>query len=354
MSDYIKYNNPDIFLTSLDEHLNKKIEKSEETQHKFTSLKDIYKTEFPKEEWIVEKLIPQGGLTCIGGLPASMKSYFTNYIASCIAQGIPVLDKFPTVKSSILFVDKENRLSQIKHRFHALGVEPSDNIYFLEGNPMLDNPVDLSAICAFIKDHKINLVIIDTLVRSHSQEENNATQMNKVFLALKEITLLKAGVVFIHHFNKRGSGMGSTTDIRELLRGSGDILAMVDSYIALKTIPPFLQLEQGKSRSDELINTILIEPIFTKKTTKFVFTREVEDETRLKRIVVEDEILAILENNSATRKLIHNKLDQYVSPRTIDEALNQLRTRGEVTCYTNGTHEKIYAHVKNNPRADFI
>lgn len=236
MGDYNtrkSFHTPDSFMDELDRRIELKTDDENQPRHKFLSLQDILLTEFEPEEWLVNKLIPKSGITVIGGLPATMKSYFTNYIAACIAQGKPVLDRYKTENVPILFIDKENKLQRIQKRFLKLGIDnvASQQIFFLDSNFLIGNENDLATVCAFIKDHKIGLTVIDTMVRIHTGNENDATEINKVFVGFKEMLLAGSAVLFLHHFNKRQ--VGQTTDVNDQLRGSGDILAMVDSHIAL-------------------------------------------------------------------------------------------------------------------------
>lgn len=345
MSDY---NNRDTLPLLSDDNFFKALDKNLETKGnnevEFKSLDEIISTDYPKEQWLVHKMIPKDGITCIGGLPATMKSYFSNYLALCVAEGKPVMDMLSATSANVLFIDKENKLSRIKDRFLRLDIsaEASKRIFFLNSNFLIDNPNDLGTACAFIKDHDIKLTFIDTLVRVHTLKENEASEMNKVFLAFKEIMLMGSAICFLHHFNKRGS-FGASIDVRDQLRGSGDILAMVDSFVALTRKESFIEVEQAKSRDEVMIPKFLMQPSFEENKTFFNYIREVEQDERIDNIMLGDRILALLSQGSVTRKSLITQLGEEISIPTIDRALSLLKKEERVVTYTNGLRHHIYS-----------
>jgi RecA-family ATPase len=64
------------------------------------------------------------------------------------------------------------------------------------------------------------LMVIDTLTRFHSLDENNASDAKKIMSSLESIAS-KTGcsILFLHHVNK-SSAMGGTTDMQQAARGS--------------------------------------------------------------------------------------------------------------------------------------
>lgn len=348
MTDFSKHSfGNDSFFEKLNESLDTPAEK--EDVYKFLSLDEIIATDYPKEQYFVERLIPKDAITCIGGLPATMKSYFSNYLALRVVSGKDVLGLYKTEPANILFIDKENKLSRIKDRFLRLGIGSNEakKIFYLSSNFIIDNDHDLSASIAFIKDHNIKLTFLDTLVRVHNHEENSASEMNKVFLALKELLLAGSAVCFLHHFNKRGA-FGQATDVKDQLRGSGDILAMVDSFIALTRRENMVEVEQAKSRDELCVPKFLMQPAFEETKTSFTFVRQIEADERIESIFVGDKILSALSQNSYTRKFIINSLESpSCSVHTIDRAIAQLKKEGKIIAFTNGNKEYMYGLNKN-------
>lgn len=358
MNDYKLSKNPqqslhyssDSFMKELDKRVADIEEEQEKPKYDFLSLEQVVLTEYPKEQWLVNRMIPKDGITCLGGLPATMKSYFSNYLALCIAEGKPVFGMYATEPVNILFIDKENKLARIKDRFLRLNIstEVSKRIFFLNSNFLIDNEHDLAAVCAFIKDHEIKLTFIDTLIRVHNRNENEASEINKVFIAFKEMMLSGSGICFLHHFNKRGA-FGASIDVRDQLRGSGDILAMVDSFIALSKKENFIEVEQAKSRDEVMIPKFLMQPVFEETKTFFNYIREVENDERIESVLLGDQILSLLTNNSYTRKYLIEKLEsKTVSLSTIDRALRQLKNEGKISSFGNSTKGKFFTVNKTD------
>lgn len=358
MSDYRKpekpVSTPHDFFDELDVRIERGVQREgEKPMYEFLSGRQILETQFPEESYFVAPLIPKDGITCIGGLPGTMKSYFSNYLALSIIRGENALGKYKTDATNILFIDKENKLRRIQDRFLRLGMgqKESENLYYLTSNFILSDTRDLSAVVGFIRDHKIGLTFIDTLVRVHQYEENSASEMNKVFMALKEILMAGSAVCFLHHFNKRGS-FGQTIDVRDQLRGSGDILAMVDSYIALTRKENYIEVEQAKSRDEVVIPRFLMEPIFEETETSFQYIKDVEEDGRIDNIVLGDRILSMLSVNSVGRQFLLETLKDGGSSRAaIDRAIRQLKDEGKIITYKNGTGDFMYGinnQIRNN------
>ena len=312
-------------------------------QYDFETLSDLYQTEFPPDQWIVEHFLPEQSICCIAGLPGTMKSYFTNYLVSCMIQGKPLLNKFAVKKIPVLFIDKENRRARIKSRLQLLGAPDSKEIYFLRGNFLFDDPSALSVVENFIVSHGIKLVILDTLVRMHQREENDASEMNKVFQGLHRLNVAGATVLFIHHFRKPANGYGAVGDVKEMLRGSGDILAQLDTYFTLQIVDGlFLKCEFGKSRDEGLIKPFLIEAVFEQDATHFTYLKELEQDDRITTIAREDEVFFYICKNNPTRKQLFAAFDGRISTSTIDRIIKILKDTKKITQMTNGNKEFIY------------
>lgn len=312
-------------------------------QYDFETISDLYQTEFPPDQWIVEHFLPEQSICCIAGLPGTMKSYFTNYLVSCMMKNEPLFGKFKTKHIPVLFIDKENRRSRIKSRLQLLGAPDSKEVYFLRGNFLFDDTGAISVVENFIVSHGIKLVILDTLVRMHQREENDASEMNRVFQGLHRLTVAGATVLFIHHFRKPATGYGAVGDVREMLRGSGDILAQLDTYFTLQIVEGlFLKCEFGKSRDEGLIKPFLIEAIFDQDATFFNYLKELEQDDRINTIAREDEIFFYITKNNPTRNQLLAAFEGRISRGAIDRILKILKETAKVVTMTNANKELIY------------
>ena len=74
-------------------------EKSGELKLYPETIKQLYKKEFPPIRWIVDDLIPAGGVTIMSGYASSFKTWLFMEMAVKVAKGEPVFGKFNTMQS---------------------------------------------------------------------------------------------------------------------------------------------------------------------------------------------------------------------------------------------------------------
>lgn len=192
----------------------------------------ILEHDFGEEEWIVEKLITKQGITAFSGNPGDYKTWLTIHIALCVSRGESVFGKFPTIQGDVLVIDEEDHIRLIKGRLILLGAKETDAVHYLSQSGFkADNKDALAAIIEIVREKSIKLVVLDSLVRIHDQEENDASGMSKVFSSIQKMIGAGASVLFTHHHRKQ-QGFGNQNSGQNM-RGSSDILAAVDSHIAV-------------------------------------------------------------------------------------------------------------------------
>ena len=221
---------------------------------------EILAHDFGEEEWTVESLIPKQGMTALSGNPGDFKTWVTIHIALCISRGTPVFGKFNVTQGSVLIIDEEDNLRHLKKRLKLLGAKDTDTIFYLSQNGIkVDDARERDAILEIVKEKKITLLVLDSLVRVHGQDENDAKSMAKVFSSLQKIIGAGASILFTHHHRKQQGFVASNPG--QMMRGSSDILAAVDSHIMLekkRDESDRLILKQPKSRQAEALEPIEI------------------------------------------------------------------------------------------------
>ncbi|MBU0984037.1 MAG: helicase RepA family protein, partial [candidate division Zixibacteria bacterium] len=105
----------------------------------------------------------------------------------------------------------------------------------------------LDSLDALLARMKPGLVIIDSLIRVHSAEENSATDMARVFRKMKRLTV-KYGITIVVADHLRKSIGDESYDIGSALRGSGDKRAFVDTLMLLQISDGALVVHHPKSR----------------------------------------------------------------------------------------------------------
>lgn len=195
------------------------------------NLVDLYEEELPDTRWIVQDLVPLGGITAFTGESNSFKSFLTIALAGNVVNGEQFLGHFPTTQGRVLIVDEENNRRDIRKRFEELGVAPNPDILFVsQGGFRADVGASIEALRTIVEEQKPLLIILDSLIDIHTRNENDASEMNSVFLALKHKLLTdESAIIVIHHHRKPQIGQGSRPG--QSMRGSSGIYAAIDAHI---------------------------------------------------------------------------------------------------------------------------
>ena len=263
--------------------------------YQFVRGKKIIETDYPEQMWLVDGFIPASGMSCLSGSEASYKSWLSHSLALSILRGEDFLGEYETKKGKVLFIDKENTFPFIKKRLLMLGAkaEELEDMFFMQGNFMVNEKDDLAAVCNFINEEKIDLVVIDTLVRVHSLNEDKAGEMSQVFEYLRQFQMRGAAVLVLHHLRKNGSN--GKTEIRDLLRGSSDISARVETHFSMqKTAPRKVQVTMAKNRHLEEMPVFFMEFLSEGNHVSFRKTAQLDGEVD-KQIGLRTEIIVRLQ-----------------------------------------------------------
>lgn len=191
--------------------------------------------ELPEQrvEWLVEGLIPAGGVTLVAGESGTYKTW----LALCLARGVATGTEFlgrTCREAPVLYLDRENPAALVRERLALLWMERLSAVRiwggWLEDQPPAIGDARLVEIARESKP----LIIFDSLIRFHQQDENSATAMSAVMYELRQLANAGAAVVVLHHKPK---GDGSQ------YRGSSDIRAGVDVAFAVSAAASSLDAE---------------------------------------------------------------------------------------------------------------
>lgn len=338
-------------IKSLDLKIAKKYEDYAESLNrdygqKVYSIGEIYEMDLPGQEWIIDSLVPDKSLTAISGAPGSYKSWLSLYLAKCILEGKMVFDRYNTVYGNVLIIDLENNMGLIKDRCKMLSFGGESNLYYWQGEFNIEK--DLERLELLLKEKSIRVLIIDSLVRIHNSDENDARAMSQVLKKLRSLANLGVAVIFVHHSRKQ-SFFGKS-NAGESMRGSSDILAAIDSHLLLEKTSGGVKLSQPKLRAQESIKTLQLRIISEGDKFDFEFVGEVE-ETVNKITEARNAILGLLENNEKPRQEIIETLKGLCGSVTLDKALKGMLAENILSRKVgkDGTH--IYFIVAENPES---
>lgn len=201
---------------------------------------------YPPTTYLVDRLIPTESITILSGQSRSFKTYTLLDIAIAVASHKPLFEHFATTQADVLIINEEDGERLLQQRFQQLGLAKNSNlpiqISALNGFKLNDETVEETIrLCG----DNVKLIIIDSLIRVHNADENSAGQMAKVFAQLRKFT--KAGIAVLITQHHRKGNQHSTGGASEM-RGSTDILAAVDSHVAVRRENYSLTFSQEKQR----------------------------------------------------------------------------------------------------------
>ena len=187
--------------------------------------------------WIVDQRLPAGGLGIIPGKPKAGKSTLSRVLAFHVSRGEPWLG-FATMRGPVIYLALEEKRSEVRAHFEALGATSADPIYLLCATAPDDA---LSRLRREAERRRPVLIIVDPLfrfVRVPAELGNDYSAMSALLEPL--LTLARetgAHVLVVHHLGK-GNREGG-----DAILGSTAIFAAVDTALLLK------RGERGRSLS---------------------------------------------------------------------------------------------------------
>jgi 5S rRNA maturation endonuclease (ribonuclease M5)/archaellum biogenesis ATPase FlaH len=182
----------------------------------------------PDYDWLVQGLICKGDVTLLVGEPNVGKSWVSLSLAVAMAdQQSKWLGYDMAGHGKVLYIDEENPHDVVYHRLKQLGIQQYDNVRYLHRQGIrLDRNFDkiLDEAIAY----EPSLIVLDSLTRFHTKDENNAGEMAKLFNDSINVMCRETGaaILILHHTNKSES---TSSYVRT--RGSSDIGAAVDCGI---------------------------------------------------------------------------------------------------------------------------
>jgi len=156
------------------------------------------------------------------------KSFLSCNMATAMTSGIDFAGFKINSKQKVMILSAEGGYFQNRDRIKKMASEiPEKDLemahYYMACNIKIDNPDDYLRIESQIEQRGVNVLIIDPLIRFHTQDENSSTGMSIIMGKIRElIENMGISVIVIHHTGKRSS-LGA--------RGSSVIMGEYDSAI---------------------------------------------------------------------------------------------------------------------------
>jgi hypothetical protein len=190
---------------------------------------ELLNADLPPLRWLVEGLLPEEGLTILGGKKKLGKSWLCLQLTQAIALGVPCLGR-PTVQGPVAYLCLEDGKRRLKQRLQKQQAAPGLPVVYYTRHPPLDGP-GLGQLLELIDRHRPRLLILDTLAacKTGKTDENAAGPMADLGNALRAVAQqCHLGVLTTHH---HGKGVGG--DPGDDLRGSSALAAAADVNLGM-------------------------------------------------------------------------------------------------------------------------
>jgi hypothetical protein len=316
-----------------------------------TSLEDFIHNPPIAPNPLVHGIIDVGTGVLIGGQANVGKSWLVMDLAVAIASGQSWLDKHKTESGPILMIDEEGTPYGQYERFKMLldGRNVSSvgmPLYLAIGVGIrLDSDVGITRIRRMLERYRPRLVVLDSLVRLHAGDENNAQKMAQFFATTKDLMrTYETTFLFTHHVRKPSL---ESTDPGDLLRGTTEIRAWPDTiFVAVPgSDNQEVILHHVKARYGPRSNPFRVRMQIddTDKTARLAHSGEYEAEGR-SAVATQDRVLKVIidlaeQDELATAEAIAMNVEK--STRVVKDYLRQLVRAGAVDAL-EGTYGPVY------------
>jgi len=134
-------------------------------------------------EWAIDQILPKGSQTHLFGPAGVGKSLLALQLALCCLEGSPFLGQYETQKQRVLWIDYENGKWIMRDRIESYGYKREDFDWFHTNGFRYATYPEIGAlnteeaawsITNYIRDNRIDLVIIDSMGLAFNGDENSS------------------------------------------------------------------------------------------------------------------------------------------------------------------------------------
>lgn len=217
------------------------------------SIHDLLSRSIDPPPPLVHGLVDGGTGVLIAGPPNVGKSWLAFDLALAVATGTPYLG-YQTEQAPVLVIDEEGTEWGDQSRFRMMveGREISKTgdipLHLAIGRRFkLDSPRGIDAVRRMCERYRPKMIIIDSLVRVTTGDENRSRDMEQFFAIAKTIMRnTGAAIVFIHHVRK--ASKDDSLDLGDLIRGSSEIRAFFDTILIAQENQDGVEVHVNKQR----------------------------------------------------------------------------------------------------------
>src|SRR5437773_9630286 len=221
--------------------------------------------------WLVDQRLPAGGLGILPGKPKAGKTTLARWLTLSVARGEPWLGH-ATTRGPVIYLALEEKRSEVRAHFKALGATSTDPIFILCATA----PVDaLARLRREAERRRPVLIIIDPLFRFVRVPAELGNDYSAMTALLEPLLVLAretgAHVLVVHHLGKGERGDG------DAILGSTAIFAAVDTALLMKRTERYRTLSSIQRYGEDLQEiTLVLDPV-TRNITAGLPRAEAED-----------------------------------------------------------------------------
>lgn len=192
----------------------------------------------PPMKWLIDDLLPVGGVVMLSAKPKMGKSYFAIQLALSVASGGEFLGFNVPEKNEVLYIDLETSQRSMKTRISMVTADAPKGLFLMTPKEVFEfgnvgNGFE-SQVDYFLESHKgVKLVIVDTygIIKGHRKQNQGVYDFDYGEISHLNSWARKKGftLVLIHHQNKQSDYDNPVMGIS----GSTGITAGLQAYYIL-------------------------------------------------------------------------------------------------------------------------
>ena len=233
------------------------------------TLTELFSDNVKDVEWQIDRVLPKEGLLILGGRQGIGKTFLALDLCIELAKGGGSwLGRFAVNPGSALYIDEENGASLLKQRLKAMLkskgiVKVPEGLHLcIEHNYKIDNEKSVEKLKRKLEKYTPSVVVLDSLRRLHSRNENDSGEVAFLFDVLKKLArTYHCSFVILDHERKSSNYTpeGTVEPSSDDLRGSNDKGAAADAVVSIKEKKGELYLYHTKVRYAKPFLPVLVQ-----------------------------------------------------------------------------------------------
>ena len=194
----------------------------------------LHETEFPAPLFLIDPIIPYGGIAVLHGPKTAGKTQFALTLGIAVASGGIFLDQYQCQQGPVVFLEADMTVQTLQSRVQA--AEGTKLLHFLHAEPFDVCRVAMTRPLpeALLRAQAANpaLLVIDSLRKTNVGDEVSSSTPTRVYAAWKRL-FPDATLLLLHHDRKKPTDPDAYLHPEEAARGTGAWLDDADTGLHL-------------------------------------------------------------------------------------------------------------------------